>query len=626
MLLMDTDGIIRYTNPATTAMTGFMGNELLRQHFSCLYEGADVIKSEYELSLSLQNKKFIVEGWKVKKDASRFWARMTLCALYDEQQTLAGYSCTLLDQTEQLAELIKNREIEERYRLMVEAVQNYAIVMLSPDGYILSWNEGGRRIKGYNSDEIIGKHFSVLYIREDLDAHKPAIELEIASRVGKYEEEGWRIKKDGSVFWAGVVITALYNHHNQLIGYSEVTQDLSERKEHEERLRQSEQRYRLLVEQVIDYGIFMMDEQGKIVSWNDGARKIKGYTAEEIIGKYFSIFYTEEDLLTGKPAFELKTAKAQGKYEEEGWRLRKNGTRFWANIVITAVYNESGILIGFSKVTRDLTERKWAEKKHRDNAMRYRQLAGELQSINRQLSNANEELGQFTSIASHDLQEPIRTIKSFLKIIERKLQQGDSTDLVRYTSKSIEAADRMKALISNLLDYSQLDKADMPITEVDTSALMEEVLQNLNAAIARCNAQVIIYTEIDTLYGNRSQLVQLLQNLISNSLKFRGSQRPKIEISIKKEGKIIKGSVTDNGIGIEQEDLSKVFEIFRRLKTGYEGTGIGLSICKKIVDKHNGNIWVESVPGIKTSFYFTLDPVLNTTMQHEEIYNHYSGE
>ena len=193
---------------------------------------------------------------------------------------------------------------------MVESVRDYAIFMLDTRGNILSWNDGARRTKGYSANEIIGKHFSTFYTTEDLDSKKPEKELEIAIATGKYEEEGWRVKKNGQVFWANVVITALFDEQNNHIGFSKVTRDLTERKEAQEILRQSEERYRSLVEQVADYGIFMMDEKGRIVSWNEGAKRINGYTATEIIGKYFSIFYPEEDIINNKPTHELRTAPA----------------------------------------------------------------------------------------------------------------------------------------------------------------------------------------------------------------------------------------------------------------------------------------------------------------------------
>lgn len=584
ILMLDKDGYISYSNPATTSLTGFSTNELLKKHLSVIYQNIDdAVKAEYELGLAFKKGRFASEGWKKKKDGTFFWAEIVLSPIYDELNEFAGYGCILHDVTQRKHYELHLRQSEESFRLMVESVRDYAIFMLDATGHIMTWNEGAKRIKGYSSAEIIGKHFSTFYTEEDLKSKKPERELVIAVQTGKYEEEGWRVRKDGSVFWASVVITALFNEQNKHIGFSKVTRDLTNRKMHEEILRQSEERYRGLVEQVTDYEICMLDEKGRIMSWNEGARMIKGYTSEEILGKYFTIFYPQEDILNGKPAYELEVAKREGKYEEEGWRLRKDGSRFWASVVITAVYNSEGFLLGYSKVTRDLTERKQAEKALRDSYERYRKLADELKVTNDELSAANQELEQFTSIVSHDLQEPVRTIKSFLQLIEIKLNEGQFQDLHTYIGKSITAANRMRELIQNLLQYSQLGKIEVVKEKVEVKQLLNEAIQNLKTAIEKSNAHISVETDVDTIEGDRVQLVQLIQNLLSNALKFTNKDNPQIKIKGFPENGHVKFAVSDNGIGIAQNDLNKVFEIFRRLNTSkeYPGTGIGLAICKK---------------------------------------------
>jgi PAS domain S-box-containing protein len=251
---------------------------------------------------------------------------------------------------------------DDGYRLLVQGVRDYAIFMLDTDGNILSWNAGAERIKGYQPDEIIGKHFSVFYPDEDNAAGKPARELAQAVADGRVEDEGWRLRKDGTRFWANVVITALHDDTGTLRGFGKVTRDITGRRAADERLRASEERFRLLVQGVRDYAIFMLDTGGNIVSWNAGAERIKGYQADEIIGKHFSVFYPDEDNAAGKPAWELAKAIEDGSLEDEGWRLRKDGTRFWANVVITALHDDTGTLRGFGKVTRDMTERRTAER------------------------------------------------------------------------------------------------------------------------------------------------------------------------------------------------------------------------------------------------------------------------
>src|SRR6185436_11649920 len=239
--------------------------------------------------------------------------------------------------------------------LLVSAVEDYAIFLLSPTGEIRSWNAGAARTMGYRAEEAIGKPFSIFYPPEDIEARKPQHELEVADRDGRIEDEGWRIRKDGERFWANTVITALRGADGALRGFAKITRDLTRRRASEERLRQSEEMFRLLIASVQDYAIFMLDPTGHIISWNTGAQRIKGYTPNEIIGKHFSIFYPEADVQSGKPPRELEIASRTGVYEEEGWRLRKDGSRFWANVVITAVHDERGKLRGFAKVTRDIT-------------------------------------------------------------------------------------------------------------------------------------------------------------------------------------------------------------------------------------------------------------------------------
>lgn len=609
LFMLDRDGYILYSNPAAITLTGYSAEELDNLPLYKLYTShEDSIKAEYELGIAQKRGKFVVEGWKRRKDGSHFWSELTLCPILENDE-LTGFNCLLRDTSERKKTEIELRATEERYRLMVEGVKEYAIFMLDSTGHIATWNDGAKRLKGYNANEIIGKHFSIFYTAEDLESKKPERELKIAIATGKYEEEGWRIKKNGSLFWANVVITALFNEQNKHIGFSKVTRDLTERRDNDERMRQSEERYRALIEQLNDYGIFMLDEKGRIISWNEGAKRINGYSADEIIGKYFSIFYPEEDLINGKPAMELRVARAEGKYEEEGWRLRKDGTRFWASVVITAVYNYEGAHIGYSKVTRDLTERKEAEKALRSSYQRYRELAGDLKLANAELQYANQELEQFTSIVSHDLQEPIRTIKSFLQLIDIKLSQGQHDDLKAYIAKSIGAANRMRELIQNLLHYSQLTKNEVVVEEMNVRDLVTEAIQNLRSAVEATNAEITIESEVEEVEGDRVQLVQVIQNLLSNALKFTSNGSPKVVVRCREEGEHIQFSVSDNGIGIAPADREKVFEIFRRLHTGkdYPGTGIGLAICKKIVDRHRGRIWPESEPGKGTTFYFTIN-------------------
>jgi PAS domain S-box-containing protein len=248
-------------------------------------------------------------------------------------------------------------------RLLVESTTDYAIFMLDAEGHVASWNAGAERIKGYRADEIIGQHFSTFYPPEAIARNWPATELEIAARDGRFEDEGWRVRKDGSLFWANVIITALRDEHGHLVGFGKVSRDLTERRRTEQQLRESEERFRLIVDSTVDYAIFMLDTEGRVASWNQGAERIKGYRAHEIIGQHFSTFYTPEALARRWPEFELSEARRVGRFEDEGWRVRKDGSRFWANVIITALRGPDGTHRGFAKVTRDITQRKQHEQR-----------------------------------------------------------------------------------------------------------------------------------------------------------------------------------------------------------------------------------------------------------------------
>lgn len=598
------DAKIQFCNDEGADLLGYTVNELIGKPFSKLYSEEDkgYGKPQEILIKAIEAGTAEEEGWRIKKDKTTFWAHITVTPIYNDQSQLFGYSCVIRDTTASKQHEINLIKSEERFRLLVQSVKDYAIFMLDANGYIVTWNDGAQKIKGYAPYEIIGKHFSTFYIQEDKDSKKPERELKIAVEEGKYEEEGWRVRKNGSLFWANVVITSLFNARNEHIGFSKVTRDLTDKKAAEEVLKASEEQYRLLVNSVMDYGIFMLDPTGRVVSWNEGAERINGYKQEEVIGKHFSLFYLNEDIYSGKPERELRIAIEKGKYEEEGWRLRKDKTTFWANVVITAVYNAERQLIGFSKVTRDLSERRKSERALKESEEKYK-------LANIALLHSNEELEQFTTVASHDLQEPLRTISSYLQLIEKRLKGNVDPEVKGFIDSAVNAGKRMKDLILNLLEYSKLSREGNVQRKIEVDKVIEEVLENLENSIHEMNAEIKIENTVESVTGDRIQLLQLFQNLIGNALKFK-SDRP-LQITIKgvEVNNIYKFSISDNGIGMKEEYLTKIFEVFKRLhtKNEYPGTGIGLAICKKIIEHHHGEIWAESELGKGTTFYFTLN-------------------
>jgi PAS domain S-box-containing protein len=486
------------------------------------------------------------------------------------------------------------------YYKMIAEIQDYAIILLDKNGYIQSWNKGAQKIKQYTEKEILGKHFSIFYLSEDRVANLPQRLIDEASTNGSASYEGWRKRKDNTKFWGSITITALHDDHNNIIGFSKLTKDLTDKKIAEDRLRKSEERYHQMVSEIQDYAIILLDVNGIIKDWNIGAEKIKGYKSSEVIGKRFSIFYTEEDLKNNLPDKLLKIAADEGKASHEGWRVRKDGSRFWGSITITALHNKNNKIIGYSKVTRDLTEKKIAEDQLRDYMI--------------ELERQNSELEQFAYVASHDLQEPLRKIRTFSELIQQNLH--DEEFVKKYFEKLTSSAFRMGNLIKSLLDYSRLSKNKSDIATVNLNDLVHDVRQDFELLIQETNA-VIAAENLPSVTGNYIQLSQLFSNLVSNSLKFSKSN-PVIKINaliISKND--IKDSpiplihnnyvnliFEDNGIGFEQQYDKIIFSLFQRLhgRHVYAGTGIGLALCKKIAENHGGFITATSELGKGAKF------------------------
>jgi len=482
---------------------------------------------------------------------------------------------------------------EKVFRYLIESIRDYAVFLLTPEGIITSWNPGAERLKGYTAEEIIGQHFSKFYPPEDLARNKPAYELEMAAAKGSFEDEGWRLRKDGSRFWANVVISKVVDDQGQLIGFGKITRDLTERKE-------AEQQYRRLIEGVSDYAIYSLDPKGYITSWNAGVRRLKGYEAHEIVGQHFSRFYAEDDAARGLPQQVLDTAAREGHFEGEGWRVRKDGTRFWSSVVVTPIRNDEGTLIGFSKITRDVTDRKIL-------LDTIQQHAEELEIRIKQQEQTNAELEAFSYSVSHDLRAPLRAIDGFSNIILEEFGDKLPEQARDYLSEIITAAGRMNRLVRDLLDYSRLSRLDLEVVPVEVMAAIADACNQLDSeAASRISLDVQPNLQVK---AHGAVVRQAIFNLINNALKFtKPGTPPKVNVSAFRRGQQVHIQVKDEGIGIAPQHRERVFQVFERLHNSqeYPGTGIGLAIVKRGIIRMGGSVGLESELGKGSTFEIRL--------------------
>jgi PAS domain S-box-containing protein len=474
------------------------------------------------------------------------------------------------------------------YSMLVQAIEDYAIFLLDATGHIVSWNVGAQKLKGYTAQEIIGQHFSRFYTQEAVARGWPTYELQQASLTGRFEDEGWRVRKDGTMFWSNVVITAIRNQAGVLTGFAKITRDLTAQREYMEALRQSEERFRLLVDCVKDYAIFMLDPQGYVVSWNAGAARIKGYTREEIVGRHFSLFYVPEEAAAGKPARELAIARQLGHVEDEGWRVRKDGSTFWANVTITAVHDESNRLRGFAKVTRDLTERRQRE----------------------ELERSSERMREFLATLAHELRNPLAPVRNAVGVMQ--LETGLSPAMMHSRDLIDRQVTHLTRLVDDLLDVGRImsDKIELRVGRVDLGELMTRAIEAARP-FTDAHEQLVVPHVPDepvSIRGDMTRLVQVLQNLLHNASKFSPAGS-RIDVTGRIDYRMAVLEVRDSGCGIPAQSLDKIFQLFAQEKaaqnSGEGGLGIGLTLCKSLVEMHGGSIFASS-EGLGCGSTFTL--------------------
>ena len=492
---------------------------------------------------------------------------------------------------------LQPHSVEDRYRILVDAITDYAIYMLDTEGRVSSWNSGAQRFKGYTESEILGEHFSLFYTEEDKATDFPARALATARAEGRFEAEGWRVRKDGERFWAHVIIDAIRDPHGHLVGFAKITRDLSERKIAEEVLKRSEQQFRLLVQSVTDYAIYMLDPEGRVASWNAGAQRIKGYLPHEIIGEHFSRFYTDVDRAAGLPEVALETATREGRFEREGWRVRKDGSTFFANVIIDAIHADDGSLVGFAKITRDVTEKRLAQEA--------------LDTAQKELFQAQkmEAVGQLTGGVAHDFNNLLTAVLGSLEIARKRV--ASMPDVVGLIDNAIVGARRGASLTQRLLAFSR--KQDLKLEAVSVPDLVREMAELLQRSIGPgVEISTTFPLSLPQVLSDPNQLESALLNLAVNARDampdggmitiaarrhvLRTRQVPDLPA-----GEYVCLSVKDEGEGMDEETLEKATTPFYTTKGVGKGTGLGLPMVQGLMAQSGGRLVLKSSPGSGTT-------------------------
>jgi PAS domain S-box-containing protein len=484
-----------------------------------------------------------------------------------------------------------------RFRLLVEAITDYAIYMLDRSGVVTSWNPGAQRFKGYTAAEIIGHHFSRFYSEEDQKAGIPNRALETAAREGKFEAEGWRMRKDGSRFWAYVVIDPIRDPSGEIIGFAKITRDLTERRANEQKLRHSEEQFKLLVQGVTDYAIYMLDLDGLVTNWNAGAQRIKGYLPHEIIGQHFSRFYTEADRATNEPRKALEAVRREGRFEKESWRVRKDGTRFWAHVIIDAIRNDDAEVVGYAKITRDITERKEAQEK----LEKAREVSLQSQKM--------EAIGQLTGGIAHDFNNLLTAVLGSLELLRKRLPDDPKTKAL--LENAAQGAQRGTTLTKRMLAFARSQDLKKEIIDIPELVLgMADLLQRSIGTSLRVETRFPL--ALRPVEADSNELEMALLNLTVNA---RDAMKDGGEIIVAarqenvraghdtglKPGIYVCLSVADTGEGMDASTLRKAVEPFFTTKRLGKGTGLGLSMVHGFAQQSGGAFKLHSRKGKGTT-------------------------
>jgi PAS domain S-box-containing protein len=473
------------------------------------------------------------------------------------------------------------------FRRLVESVRDYAIFLLTPEGHIASWNSGAELIKQYQAPEIIGQHFSIFYEPEAVASGWPQEELRRAIAQGRFEDEGWRVRKDGTRFWANVVISPLRDASGALVGFSKVTRDLTERRRHEEQLRQSEERLRLIVDGVKDHAMFLLDAEGRVVSWNPAARQVLGYLPSEVIGQDAALLYAAEDRESGKPRAERIAVAHAGFFRTQGWKVRADGTRFWADTSISAIRDAAGKASGFVHIVQDLTDQRRIE----------------------ELEAEGQRVFEFIAMLSHELRNPLAPIKnavSILKLPEGQQQAGKYADMIG------RQVAHLTRLVDDLLDVSRITtgKIELEHTSLEVNTLVQVAVESMRSTLEVYGHTLTLNLAPQPVFldGDSVRLTQVVVNMLTNAAKYT-APNGRVEVSVARSQSVASIEVSDNGMGMSPTLIQRAFEPFvqgeRSVGRSEGGLGIGLTLVKKIVDLHGGSV-VAASAGLNKGTKFTV--------------------
>lgn len=469
-------------------------------------------------------------------------------------------------------------------RTLLDAITDYGIYMLTTEGLISSWNAGARRFKGYEEHEVMGRHFSMFYTPEDLALGLPARALHIAATEGRFETQGWRLRKGGDRFWASAVIDPIFDADGVLIGFAKITRDLSERRAADLELMRSQDMFRRLVLGVTDYAIYMLSPEGIVTNWNAGAERIKGYRPDEVIGQHFERFYTPEDRAEGRPEKALAEARTTGKYEKEGWRIRKDGTRFMAHVVIDAIRDPDGALIGFAKITKDITERVEAQR--------------ELELAREQLLQAQkmEAIGQLTGGVAHDFNNLLMAVLSSLELLRKRLP--DDPQIMRLMENAKQGAERGAALTRSMLAFAR--RQELTLQATDIADLVHSLQGMLNASLGTAiEMRVDLASGLPPAKSDPNQLANAILNLVVNA-RDAMPQGGTITIDADADADFVRLRVSDTGEGMDGGVLARASEPFFTTKGVGKGTGLGLSMVHGFAQQSGGRLELRSEKGVGT--------------------------